>query len=108
MASHSHSARTGSVIFVCSQCHLLRLLSLKPHSTQVRNAYHATSAVATWLAQPKGILTSQAILPLPIDTQKKIKPDAPYWQRLHAINRDIIGPDANQLQPGTKIRIPTA
>jgi hypothetical protein len=27
MTSHSHSARVGSVIFVCSQCHPPRVLS---------------------------------------------------------------------------------
>jgi hypothetical protein len=44
-ASQSRSARAGASILVCSQCQPPRLLSLKPHSIQARNAYHATSTV---------------------------------------------------------------
>lgn len=32
--------------------------------------------------------------------------DTNYWQQLYAINRDIIGPDPNVIQPGMRIRIP--
>lgn len=38
---------------------------------------------------------------------QQAKPDdADYWRYLHAINRDIIGPDASDLKAGTQIRLP--
>jgi hypothetical protein len=38
---------------------------------------------------------------------QQAKPDdADYWRHLHAINRDIIGPDASDLEAGTRIRLP--
>ncbi len=31
---------------------------------------------------------------------------AAYWPRLHAVNRDVVGPDPDLLRPGQALRLP--
>jgi nucleoid-associated protein YgaU len=75
-------------------------------ASPVPSVVSPTAVVAT---QPQG---STEYVVQPGDTLRTIAQqeygDATLWPRIYDANRDVIGPDPDELQPGTRLHIPSA